>query len=168
MPSPKGVFSAKFTYQECLNADSVLSETDTFEQYPLIYRDFQYENWQKAFPSADIFSMWVGLAVFLLNFYKNLDVGNQPAGRFLCITVNDFDESESGQPPIPNIFTSTAIVAEEFLANLKRRCAPVDSNKMEIVKSGFARANQSTNFSFYESRFFDQASQSEIVRIYCI
>lgn len=166
-PSPKVLLSGKFIYQECLHAGSILSETDTFEEYPLIHRNFQYENWKKAFPTADIFSMWVGIAVFLLSYYKKLDSDNNLGERFLCITINGFDEIEDDRPPVPNIFTSTKINQQEFIGNLKLKAPSVDSKEMMKVKSGFAFCNELRNFSFYESRFFDDASKSEIIRVYC-
>jgi len=164
-PSPKTLLSGKFIYQECLSAEAILSETDTFEEYPLIYRNAQYENWKVAFPASDIFSMWIGVAVFLLNFFRNLDSSVVSNDRFLCITVKGFHEIH---PPIPSIFTSTAVNSTEFVKNLQLRELDVDSKEMRIVRRGFESCNESRNFSFYESRFFDETSKSEIARIYCV
>jgi len=167
-PSPKTLLSGKFIYQECLSADSILSETATFEEYPLIHRDAQYKNWKVAFPESDIFSMWIGVAVFLLNFFRNLDSSVGSSDRFLCITVNRFHEVDGRHPPVPSIFTSTALNPAEFVKSLQLRALDVDSKEMSIVRCGFESCNESRNFSFYESRFFDEVSKSEIVRIYCV
>ncbi len=159
--SPENFFSSKFMYQECLNSDAILDETDTFEEYPIIYRLRQIEMWRITLPAMEILPMWINCAVFLLNNYSLIN--KSKAGvNFLCLTFTDFCEEH---PPIPKIFTSSKIKKDELILKLN---ASSNSSEINIIKNGFAAINLSKNFNFYESRFFDEASNSEIIRVYCV
>lgn len=161
--SPAVVFDKKFIYSECLNEKAVLSETSTFEEYPLIFRNKQIRNWRENFREESIFPMWIGCAIFLLGHYR-LTSKNK---YFFGITIKNF-EADGGRPPIPNIFVSTSIKKIEFLNRLLKTMSKIDSKEMKITKLGFKKAGMLNAFKFYESRFFDESSKSEIVRIYCI
>ena len=168
--SPEKLFSSKFIYQECLNSQSILSVTDTFEEYSLLHRTRQIKNWRKHFPVEDLFPIWIGYAVFLLNFYINISKKQCIKPIFLCLTIDNFEEEEKedGLYMVPALFTSTALNRSVYLQALKEKTPIIDSKDMVKVKVGFEAAGMLKNFHFYESRFFDVSSQSEIVRIYCV
>lgn len=156
---PNKIFSKQFIYQECLNPTAILSQTDTFEEYPLIYRIQQIDNWKKSFPGIDILPLWINSAVFILNYFSKCV--EKKCLPFLCITFTDFDDE---YPPVPKIFTTTRCEIQ-IINNLNSNS---NSKEMTTIKMGFEAASYFCEFNFYESRFFDSASNSEIVRIYCI
>jgi hypothetical protein len=157
---PNKIFSRQFIYQECLNPAAILGQTDTFEEYPLIYRIQQIDNWKKSFPGIDILPLWINSAVFILNYFsKCVEKEHLP---FLCITFTDFDDE---YPPIPKIFTSTTKCEIQIINDINSNS---NSKEMATIKMGFEAAAYFYEFNFYESRFFDKAANSEIVRIYCI
>jgi hypothetical protein len=159
------LFSDKYIYQECLDQLSVLSETETFEEYPLIHRQHQVTNWRKKFPNTDIFPLWISFIIFLINIHKNTKEYLNLNNIFICITVTQFNKKAL---PRLNIFTSTTINKIDFLKKLKMKEINKKSKEKLFVKTAFENANEINNFDFYESRFFDNSSNTEIVRIYCV
>lgn len=168
--SPNKFFSGKFIYSQCLNVESILSKTDTFEEYPLLYRVRQVQFWKKEFPNYNLYALWVGYAVFLLGFYENISKIKCDYPIFLCLTISNFDveEMEDGLYMVPAIFTSTFFDREKFINKIKENSPFLDSKEMLEVKTAFKKAGALKNFCFYESRFYDALSETEMVRIYCI
>lgn len=164
--------SKKFIDPNFFDPEIILMDTDTFEEYPIVTRDKQVKNWKKNLSSNSIFQTWLGFSVFALNYANCIKLENGLTDFFLCITITGFNR-DALDIPKPRIFVTNSIdtknvLREKFFSKEKSSKSNAKSLEMSVVKNGFLKINSLESFVFRESRFFDVASQLEIVRVYCI
>ncbi|MEJ2611226.1 MAG: Imm15 family immunity protein [Candidatus Thiodiazotropha sp.] len=169
MDIPSNLLSEKYVCRDCLSSECVLAETDTFEEFPLFSRDSQFDAWVKIFHTDTVFEVQLGIAFFLLRFHNSVKnrSPNEFSRSFLCITIQWEENERYGLVPIPCIFSSTS-VTEDFMVERLTKREKETSSESQFVADKFRTAGLEGRFHFYESRFFDDASKSEIVRTYCI
>ncbi len=161
-------FSKNFICQECLKVDFVLSETDTFEEIPILSRVTQLNAWRTFYGEKDVLVPLLGVAFFLLCHYRYVQNIKNDQKNFLCLTIQWMEVNENELIPYPSIFTSTTVSKNFFLEKIDESIKTEKSLELRMVENAFMACGFFNSFSFYESRFFDESSQSEIIRIYCI
>ena len=151
--------------------DVFFAHHDSFEEIPLISRYTRAQQLSESLGKSNTLDFLIGLSVFLLNAIyvlartKNIDENE----IFLAITFTDFDDTNESYPIIPNIFIyPNQSKYSDFQNNLKHNHPRQNSIELTTIKEHFSKCNLKSSFIFYESKFFDQACNENIVRIYAI
>ena len=152
--------------------DVFFANHESFEEFPLISRYSKANQLISSLGKDNTLDLLIGFSAFLLNSIiilaraKNINENS----LFVAITFTDFNDRHEDEPLIPNIFIyPNQNNYNDFKNTLKsKHPSQKISAEMEIIQDHFSKCNLKNSFTFYESRFFDQACNEDIIRIYAI
>lgn len=158
--------------QEPYNDMDVFFEShDSFEEIPLISRYSRADLLSDSLGKSNTTNFLIGFSVFLLNTINIIARARNTTEDelFIAISFTDFGDAFENRPIIPNIFIYPNQKKDNhFKAHLKQNNPNEKSIELAKIQEYFSRCNLINSFIFYESRFFDQACNEDIVRIYAI
>ena len=150
------------------NMDIFFVEYDSFEEIPVVSRYHRLAFLQSEMTASNVSSYLAGLSIYILNSAKIISANNDLESIFFAITFTDFSFFEETATLIPNIFVYTKAREDDFFKRLiSNRSAKISLEK-EAVKACFINCGGEIFFDFFESRFFDEASEEELVRIFAV
>lgn len=151
-----------------IDLDVFLDTYETFEELPLISRYRKLAKLGTDLKEIEASSILLSTAFFVLNsaLLHMQSKGYDLRERFLAISYTNFDFSSRTEPPIPNFFVNSNSTMDDFSNKLKSKQKSDASLETKLVQGQFESCGLSPLFKFYESRFFDPASNEEIVRVY--
>lgn len=145
----------------------LLWEFDSFEEFPMVSRDSRIKKLKKTLRSENISDFLLGLAFFLLNTLHAVARNNQKKIELTAITFTQFDDRH-GTTLVPRIFVYPSDASDTLRQWLIDNQPKEDSKEMNRVKKIFTSCGLFESFIFFESRFFDNACNEELIRIYAI
>ncbi len=148
--------------------DALFSNLDSFEEVPLISRQSRLEQTEQNLGSTNISEFLIGLAFFLVNSVRSTRAGHLDCLGMVAITYTDFEENYVDRTMVPNLFVYPGSDGQRFHQKLKDQHGKGSSPEMAAVRATFARCGIENSFSFFESRFHDDACGEEFVRIYAL
>ncbi len=158
--------------QEPYNDMGIFFENhDNFEEIPLISKYSRADLLSESLGKSNTLDFLIGLSVFLLNAINILARTRNITKDelFTAITFTDFGDTHETHHIIPNIFFyPNQNKDNDFKTRLKQNHPSKKSIELTTIQEHFSRCNLKNSFIFYESRFFDQTCNEDIVRIYAI
>ncbi|WP_223547260.1 Imm15 family immunity protein [Pseudomonas sp. A-B-19] len=151
--------------------DIFFENHDSFEEIPLISRYSRADLLSELLGKSNTLDFLIGFSVFLLNTINTLARARniKKDELFIAITFTDFGDACENQCIIPNIFIyPNQNEANDLKMHLKQNHPDKKSIELTTIQEHFSTCNFKDSFIFYESRFFDQACNEDIVRIYAI
>lgn len=143
---------------------------ELFEEIPLVSRYKKTSILIRKLQITDITDILVNAAFFTLNsamlyaLKKNICTES----RFLALSFTDFNLSNPEEPPIPHFFIHARESRASFLKRLHSHNVQKNSPEMNTIKEAFKKCHLDSIFSFYESRFFDEACNEDLVRVFAV
>lgn len=152
--------------------DIFFPDYESFEEIPLISRYSKANQLTQILGKSNTLDFLIGLSVFLLNSIITLARAKNinEKSLFVAITFTNFDNRHENEPIIPNIFIYPNQSDHRNFKNKLKGKHPTKktSAEMTTIKEHFSKCNLKNSFTFYESRFFDQSCNEDIIRIYAI
>lgn len=148
--------------------DALFSDLDSFEEVSLVSRSERVEQAEQRLGSTNISEFLLGLAVYLINSIRFTKAGHAGRPAMIAITYTDLDEGYANRTLVPNIFVYPGSGGQDLHQTLKDKHHEGTSPEMDTVRGIFKRCGLEESFSFFESRFHDEACGEEIVRIYAL
>ncbi|CAK9889644.1 Imm15 family immunity protein [Pseudomonas fluorescens] len=144
---------------------------ESFEEIPLISRYSRLDPLAAALGDSNALDFLIGLSVFLINSITTLARSKNinESELFVAITFTDFSTSSENPHIIPNIFIyPNKSKNHQFQKALKNNNPNNKSVELATIQEHFSRCNLKSSFTFYESRFFDDACNEDIIRIFAV
>ncbi|WP_262375141.1 Imm15 family immunity protein [Pseudomonas lundensis] len=148
--------------------DIFFSDYEGFEEIPLVSRYSRLSFLKKSMTSEGVSDFLVGLSAFLVNTIRLQSRASCGRDMFIAVTFTDFEVFEDQGVIIPKIFVYPEPGSIGFLNKLKSKDCDVLSQEMKLVRLHFSNCQLERVFDFYESRFYDSASDEDIVRIFAV
>lgn len=159
---------SKIISEEPYNDMDVFFESyESFEELPLVSRYSRLTFLKDEMSDSGVSNFLTGLAVFLLNTLRLLEV-SRSENVFFAVTFTDFAGVEEQGVLIPNIFVYPKPASLGFLEKVRENDAGLESWQMKEVKRHFSNCGVEAAFDFYESRFHDAIYAEETVRIFAV
>ena len=155
-------------YEPYNNMDVLFLEYESFEEIPVVSRYHRLAFLQSEMTASNVSSYLAGLSAYILNSAKVMAENKGSATIFFAITFTDFCFFEEAGTLIPNIFVYPRAVEDDFFKRLVSNDSAKKSSEKEAVKACFINCGGEIFFDFFESRFFDEISEEELVRIFVI
>ena len=144
-----------------------LNPYQTYEEIPVISRHSRWRYLQRHLGHEATTQFLINLAVFVMRTALIFSKQNRRDDIFYAITFTDFDDSSTSGFMVPNIFVHPN-QAESRLLKMLGHKEPSTSMNSTTVANLFGACELSENYRLLESRFYDAASDEEIVRIYAV
>lgn len=159
---------SKIISEEPYNDMDVFFENyESFEEIPLVSRYSRLKLLKDELSGSGASNFLTGLAVFLLNTLRLLEVSRSES-VFFAVSFTDFEGLEEQGILIPNIFIYPKPASVGFLEKVRENDGGLESWEMQEVKSHFSNCGVETAFDFYESRFHYAVCAEEIVRVFAV
>ncbi|WP_371915961.1 Imm15 family immunity protein [Pseudomonas sp. B19(2017)] len=145
-------------------------EYESFEEIPLVSRYKKISKLTREFQTPAITAFLVNTAFFTLNSAMLFARLNRirTNTRFYALTFTDFTTTNPEEPPIPHFFIHARESREVFLKRLTSSGSQKNSPELNLIREIFIECHLEPIFSFYESRFFDDACNEEFVRVFAV
>nr|BFD42047.1 hypothetical protein FFPRI1PSEUD_35460 [Pseudomonas sp. FFPRI_1] len=161
------VYSKIISEEPYNDMDVFFDNYESFEEIPLVSRYSRLKPLKDELSGSGASGFLTGLAVFLLNTLRLLEVSRSES-VFFAVTFTDFEGLEEQGILIPNIFIYPKPASVGFLEKLRENDGGLESREMQEVKRHFSNCGVETAFDFYESRFHDAVCAEEIVRVFTV
>ncbi|BCT33428.1 Imm15 family immunity protein [Pseudomonas sp. BNK-6] len=159
---------SKIISEEPYNDMDVFFESyESFEEIPLVSRYSRLKLLKDELGDSGASNFLTGLAVFLLNTLRLLEVSRSES-VFFAVTFTDFAGLEEQGILIPNIFIYPKPASVGFLEKIRENNGDLESWELQQVKRYFSNYGVETAFDFYESRFHDAVCSEESVRVFAV
>lgn len=150
------------------NLDVFLLDYESFEEIPLVSRYCRLDFLKEQMNAAQISRCLAGLAIYLLSSIDVIAEGRGMKDTFFGITYTDFSFSAETGILIPNFFVYPKAIENGFYKRVLHNDPVEKSLELEAVQACFTHCDGEAIFDFYESRFFDEAVEEELVRVFVI
>lgn len=161
------IYSKIISEEPYNDMDIFFAHYESFEEIPLVSRYSRLKLLKDELNGSGASSFLTGLAVFLLNTLRLLEVSRSES-VFFAVTFTDFEGLKEQGTLIPNIFIYPKPASVGFLEKLQENDGGLESREMQEVKRHFSNCGVETAFDFHESRFHDAVCDEEIVRVFAV
>jgi Immunity protein 15 len=170
MMSLANIMNELFKNEPWVDVNTFFDNYETLEEIPLVSRYRKIPSIITSTGREDIAEFLASTSFFVLSwamlFARNKDINLN--NRFIALSYTDFDFSNPQEPPIPNFFIHSTETKMEFLNRLKSHQHINSSQELKSIKKLFRSCKIESALNFYESRFYDEACNEELVRVYAV